>query len=158
MIRRPPRSTLSSSSAASDVYKRQGIVKDSSDLPLPGVKVTISSSNQSTITDAQGVFKISNPALGDQQVIIDGTVIPVEVTQNLKEYSKVSINVAIGNRQQNILERPIYISPMMKDGTETQILSGEAAIVESPHAPGVSIEIPATTAIFPGGSKSGSIN
>src|SRR5665648_955845 len=26
MIRRPPRSTLSSSSAASDVYKRQGIV------------------------------------------------------------------------------------------------------------------------------------
>ncbi|MFP5386042.1 MAG: RHS repeat-associated core domain-containing protein [Bacteriovoracia bacterium] len=135
-----------------------GIVKDPSDLPLPGVKVTILSSNQSTITDAQGVFKISNPALGDQQVIIDGTVIPVEVTQNLKEYSKVSINVAIGNRQQNILERPIYISPKMKDGTETQILSGEAALVESPHAPGVSIEIPANTAIFPGGVKTGSIN
>src|SRR5664280_3912281 len=29
MIRRPPRSTLSSSSAASDVYKRQGLVEGS---------------------------------------------------------------------------------------------------------------------------------
>src|SRR5665648_406377 len=28
MIRRPPRSTLSSSSAASDVYKRQGVLGD----------------------------------------------------------------------------------------------------------------------------------
>src|SRR5665648_1251139 len=28
MIRRPPRSTLSSSSAASDVYKRQGLIED----------------------------------------------------------------------------------------------------------------------------------
>lgn len=135
-----------------------GIVKDPSDQPLPGVKVTILSSNQSTTTDAQGVFRISNPALGDQQVIIDGTVIPTEITQNLKEYSKVSINVAIGNRQQNILERPIYISPKFKDGTETQILPGEAVVVESPHAPGVSIDIPSDIAIFPGGSKSGSIN
>src|SRR5665648_681215 len=36
MIRRPPRSTLSSSSAASDVYKRQRLttVKESSDVPV----------------------------------------------------------------------------------------------------------------------------
>ena len=32
MIRLPPRSTLSSSSAASDVYKRQGILSDKSKL------------------------------------------------------------------------------------------------------------------------------
>src|SRR5665648_1280510 len=38
MIRRPPRSTLSSSSAASDVYKRQALPLD-----LPGIAVTLSS-------------------------------------------------------------------------------------------------------------------
>src|SRR5664280_960661 len=36
MIRRPPRSTLSSSSAASDVYKRQGLCADAGTAPVCG--------------------------------------------------------------------------------------------------------------------------
>ena len=34
MIRRPPRSTLERSSAASDVYKRQVVIKAAEDAPL----------------------------------------------------------------------------------------------------------------------------
>src|SRR5665648_4350 len=36
MIRRPPRSTLSSSSAASDVYKRQGVKVDVANVQVQG--------------------------------------------------------------------------------------------------------------------------
>src|SRR5664280_1300719 len=41
MIRRPPRSTLSSSSAASDVYKRQGVHVGQDDLSAEGARTVI---------------------------------------------------------------------------------------------------------------------
>src|SRR5674536_64786 len=63
MIRRPPRSTLSSSSAASDVYKRQvlvvgaGLVGTSIGLSLAtrGVEVLLSDSSPTTLALAQEV-------------------------------------------------------------------------------------------------------
>src|SRR5665648_81456 len=53
MIRRPPRSTLSSSSAASDVYKRQDVV-------LPGVSYAES---KGTITNSERRIQMSNRAI-----------------------------------------------------------------------------------------------
>eukprot|EP00658_Telonema_sp_P-2_P050193 TRINITY_DN3823_c0_g1_i3.p1 TRINITY_DN3823_c0_g1~~TRINITY_DN3823_c0_g1_i3.p1 ORF type:complete len:321 (-),score=69.82 TRINITY_DN3823_c0_g1_i3:283-1245(-) len=52
MIRRPPRSTLSSSSAASDVYKRQVSTQSTG----TGVTVTMSSLTVSVLTDGVIVF------------------------------------------------------------------------------------------------------
>ncbi|MFP5491655.1 MAG: RHS repeat-associated core domain-containing protein [Bacteriovoracia bacterium] len=135
-----------------------GVVKDKDDNPLPGVTVTIQSSEQETVTDEAGRFYISDPALGDQTLIIDGTTIPVEVTQGTREFSQIAYNVSLGSRQQNILERPIYLSPKMLDGTETIITNGASVSVSSSHAPGVSLEVPAGAAVFPGGGNSGSIN
>lgn len=134
-----------------------GIVRDPTDQPLPGVKVTILSSGQEATTNASGVFAIANPALGDQTLKIDGATIPVEVTQGLREFSAVTLNVAIGNRQQNVIEKPVYISPKMLDGTET-VITNDAATVESSHAPGVSLTINAGEAYFPGGGREGTIN
>src|SRR5665648_563060 len=56
MIRRPPRSTLSSSSAASDVYKRQDETLDWQD--LPGLKVDESD----TMTGWLRTVSIEDPA------------------------------------------------------------------------------------------------
>lgn len=135
-----------------------GVVKDINDSPLPGVTITIVSTGQSVKTDASGAFSIPSPALGDQLVTVDGRTISQEITNGEKAFSVVSVNVSLGNKQKNILERPIYLSPKILDGSETEIVSGSAAIVSSPHAPGVEIDIPANAVTFPGGSKSGSIN
>eukprot|EP00658_Telonema_sp_P-2_P043094 TRINITY_DN31049_c0_g1_i1.p1 TRINITY_DN31049_c0_g1~~TRINITY_DN31049_c0_g1_i1.p1 ORF type:complete len:105 (+),score=10.47 TRINITY_DN31049_c0_g1_i1:94-408(+) len=55
MIRRPPRSTLSSSSAASDVYKRQ--VKDMASLRFtPGVTTTTSHGAAAQLAGIQSVL------------------------------------------------------------------------------------------------------
>eukprot|EP00828_Plagiopyla_frontata_P015445 TRINITY_DN20040_c0_g1_i1.p1 TRINITY_DN20040_c0_g1~~TRINITY_DN20040_c0_g1_i1.p1 ORF type:complete len:129 (+),score=25.00 TRINITY_DN20040_c0_g1_i1:2-388(+) len=54
MIRRPPRSTLSSSSAASDVYKRQVHGNSATPLPLPFI-INQSSDNTQPISKEQNV-------------------------------------------------------------------------------------------------------
>lgn len=135
-----------------------GIVKDNQDLPLPGVTITMVSSGQKTITDSQGVFKITNPILGDQVITVDGTTIPGAVTNGTKEFSKMTVNVNLGKLQQNVLERPLYLTPKYLDGTETPVEVNQVTVVESEHAPGVRLEIPANAAIFPGGSREGTIN
>lgn len=135
-----------------------GIVKDINDNPLPGVTIRIVSSGQSATTDASGVFAISNPILGDQAVIVDGTTIPEAITNGTKEFSRMTINVNLGKLQQNVLDRPLYMTPKYLDGSETQVENGQTTIVESPHAPGVRLEIPANAVIFPSGATEGSIN
>lgn len=135
-----------------------GQVKDTFDNPLPGVTVRIVSSGQTAITDAAGTFAIPNPALGDQVITIDGRSVPEEIRQGQKEYSVITMNVSLGNEQKNIIERTIYLAPKLLDGTEVSVVPGSGTVVSSPHAPGVELEIPASIATFPGGSKSGTIN
>src|SRR5690606_3980095 len=127
-----------------------GVIKDPSDMALPGVTVTIVSSGQTAVTNAAGVFSISNPSLGDQDIKIDGSTIPEEVTNQLKEYSSVFMKVSIGNRQQNVIDRTIYISPKSTAGTDVPVVASVATTVETPHAPGVTLQIPAEKATFPG--------
>ncbi len=135
-----------------------GTVKDIYDNPLPRVTITILSSGQSTQTDTNGNFAIANPALGDQVITIDGRTIPIEVTNNEREFSVTTMNVSLGNLQKNIIERPIYLAPKLLDGSETVVTAGAAVMVSSQHAPGVEINIPAGVTRFPNGSASGSIN
>eukprot|EP00658_Telonema_sp_P-2_P040662 TRINITY_DN29078_c0_g1_i3.p1 TRINITY_DN29078_c0_g1~~TRINITY_DN29078_c0_g1_i3.p1 ORF type:complete len:553 (+),score=157.15 TRINITY_DN29078_c0_g1_i3:79-1737(+) len=67
MIRRPPRSTLSSSSAASDVYKRQvsGRVQHASPSAggVAGVQITVDGQHKAT-TDSLGAFTLEHLTAG----------------------------------------------------------------------------------------------
>src|SRR5674536_131865 len=65
MIRRPPRSTLSSSSAASDVYKRQFVVSGSwlhfKGLEIRGVPMNTFSNNGVAVTaGGNDIFELLN--------------------------------------------------------------------------------------------------
>ncbi|MFA6237880.1 MAG: RHS repeat-associated core domain-containing protein [Bacteriovorax sp.] len=136
-----------------------GIVRDTNDLPLAGVTVTIAASGQKTITDQAGSFRIPKPATGDQILSIDGTTIPVEVRGSTKKFFKTNISVSIGTRQSNVIDRPIHLAALMFDGSETNIPDiNTSVVVESPQAPGVSLEIPTSTAVFPDDKKTGIIN
>ncbi|MBL7664540.1 MAG: carboxypeptidase regulatory-like domain-containing protein, partial [Bacteriovoracaceae bacterium] len=88
-----------------------GIVKDIYDMPLPGVTVTIQSSGQTSLTNEAGIFSIPSPITGDQEILIDGSTIPENVTGTTKKFSSQIVSVSIGTLQTNVLERAIYMSP-----------------------------------------------
>jgi RHS repeat-associated protein len=126
-----------------------GIVKNTDDTPIPGVTVTIVSSGQSSVTDGNGVFAISEPSTGDQKVVIDGTTVPEEYTNGEIAYSSQTIQVVLGNLQRNALDRPIYMALTYLDGEDIDPTLD--TVVTSVHAPGVSLEIPAESIQFPSG-------
>ncbi len=68
MIRRPPRSTLDRSSAASDVYKRQVHTLNASGLALPRVMIALMENNQ--LPDGRiAVPEALRPYMGGLEVI-----------------------------------------------------------------------------------------
>ena len=126
-----------------------GMVKDVNNTPIPGATITLVSTGQSTVTDSSGVFNIPDPATGDQRIIIDASTAPEEFTLGTRKYSSLAINYSIGLRERNVIERVIYVAPILLDGTETEIVADQSASVTSPHAPGVRLDIPANAANFP---------
>lgn len=130
-----------------------GIVKDVEGTPLPGVKVSIVSTGQFALTDESGVFSIPNSSAGDQKIEIDGTSVPETITQNQKKYSRTYLNVTMGHLERNVLDEPIFLTPIYLDGSETVVEAGQPALVTSERAPGVLIEIPAGAVSFPVGTE-----
>lgn len=135
-----------------------GVVKDTQGNPLPGATISITSFNETVVTDSSGVFNINSPATGDQTLTVDGSTIPQSVTGVNRKFSSTKIQINIGLGQQNVIERPIYLAPLILDGSETTIQAGQDATVTSPQAPGVQLEIASDTAVFPSGSFEGKIN
>ncbi len=135
-----------------------GTVKDTDGNPLPGATIKISTSTGLALTDGAGVFNIDSPVTGDQSLTIDGSTIPQSVTGPNRKFSQTTIQINIGLGQENILSRPIYLAPLLVDGSETEVVQNQATTVESLQAPGVNIEIPANAVIFPDGNRAGTIN
>src|SRR5450756_3192879 len=77
MIRRPPRSTQSRSSAASDVYKRQSVVRDGDEFVVSGTL---------DMTEA-AMGAESMPGLGDSFDIKIAMTFPGKVTEHNGELS-----------------------------------------------------------------------
>ena len=135
-----------------------GTVKDTAGHALAGVTVRIEGTSLVALTDGSGVFTFAEPVLGDQILVVDGSTVPPVPNGVLKKFSVVKIALSIGLNQSNVIERPIYLAPTILDGTETVITAGSAAVVSSPHAPGVELNIPAGVTQFPGTGSSGSIS
>jgi len=134
-----------------------GVVKSNDDVPLPGTIVSFENSNIQATTNASGTFSFSNPPLGDQVLVVDATNATIP---NLpQDFSVVRVSINIGLNQSNVLPRPIFLAPLLMDGSQTDVVETNSVTVTNPTlAAGVEIEIPAGIAIFPDGSKSGSIN
>jgi len=144
--------------------KLSGILLDPSNNPIPGVTLTIVKDERDpdqvlrAITDQGGAFVFTDAPLGRQTVIIDATGIDEDVTGTDKKFSVKTINVNIRFAVRNVLKSPIYLAPIILDGTETKIVNSGAATVSSPNAPGLILEIPEGSVRFPDGTDSGSIS
>lgn len=135
-----------------------GIVKDSFNNPLPGATVWLSGSNRTVISDATGIFTINNPPTGDQTLVIDGSTISQAVTGPDRKFYATRVSVSIGIGQNNVVERPIYLTPLLFDNSQTVVNPTVQTVVTSVHAPGVILTVPPQTAVFPSGDSVGSIS
>lgn len=134
-----------------------GLVLDTNGNPLPGAIVGIEGASGTTTTNSSGAFQFNAGRTGDQNLFVDGSAIPQMGDGVTRKFSKTLIAINIGIGQNNTLPRPIYLQPIVFDGTETNISQNLSAVVESPNAPGSSIEIPANAVVFPNGQSAGVI-
>lgn len=135
-----------------------GTVKDTSGSPLPNATVTLAGSGLATVTDSSGVFTFAEPVTGDQVIIIDGSTVPQPLPPApARKFFKTKVSVSIGLGQSSVIERPIYLHPIVMDGSATEVSANSSTIVIGPYAPGVEIRVPAGAAVFPDGKKSGLI-
>jgi RHS repeat-associated protein len=137
-----------------------GTIKDTDGNPLPGVKVTLKDTDASPVlTNASGIFSFANPPTGDRQLIIDAQNVPVAAVGPNKKFSVLEIPVSIGSRQSNVIDAPIYLAPLMFNGTETVVENGVSTTVESAQVAGAAIEIPGSVQVnFPEGNTLKAIN
>lgn len=142
----------------SGTTRLSGIIRDINDVAIPNVTVSLSGTSFQTVTNGQGAFSFELNISGDQTVNFDGSTVPVSFTGPNRYFSKSSMAINLGYAQQNILQRPIYLTPILLDGTQTVIVPNQAANVSSSHAPGVQLSIPASSTVFPSGASQGSIN
>ena len=71
MIRRPPRSTLDRSSAASDVYKRQEEAEDSDDIPIPLATAAIRTKPAPAVATPAVATPVSYTHLRAHETVLD---------------------------------------------------------------------------------------
>lgn len=135
-----------------------GLVNSLDGKPLVGVKVTINSSGQSTLTNEFGAFRIEKPATGDQIVSFDATGISEVDGTTMKVFHKTNVAYTLGNNQLNVISKPVILVPLVIDGNETVVLQNQTATVTSPNVQGFSLDIAANNATFPSGDKVGEIS
>ncbi len=125
-----------------------GTVLDNQDNPLPGVTISVDGTTRTGVTDAQGIFKISNVPVGPVHLIVDGST-----TTATGEYPSLSYNLVTISGVDNPLSAPIY---MVKLNTESMVYAGlQDAELILPKVPGFKLEVPAGSVTFPDGSKEG---
>ncbi|WP_413942693.1 RHS repeat-associated core domain-containing protein [Bdellovibrio sp. HCB-162] len=136
-----------------------GVVKDIYGNPLVNAKVSFVSNNSKiSYTDDAGRFVFLSPPTGDQTVRVDGSTVLQSSNGPKRIFSTTMLALNIGLGQNNSLKVPIYLTPLILDGTETTVVASSETVISSSHAPGVSLKIPAGSAKFPGGVSTGTIN
>tara|TARA_B110001454_G_scaffold173944_1_gene165312 strand:- start:2463 stop:10619 length:8157 start_codon:yes stop_codon:yes gene_type:complete len=142
----------------SGITRLSGIIRDINDVAIPNVTVSLSGTTFQTLSNGQGAFSFELNISGDQTLNFDGSTVPTSFTGPNRYFSKSSMSVNLGYAQQNILNRPVYLTPTLLDGTQTQVVANQPANVSSSHAPGVTLAVPSNASVFPSGSSQGSIN
>jgi hypothetical protein len=129
-----------------------GVVADNSDLPLAGVFLRVDGTTISTQTDAQGQFTLPAVPVGYVKLIVDGSTTSRPGVWPTLEYAMFTISGT-----ENRLEMPIYLLPIdVQRGiavTETQ-----GGTLTLPELPGFSLSIAPGSALFPNGSRAGTVS
>lgn len=143
-----------------------GKVKTINDEPLVNASISIVGTTLSVKTDATGAFVFRRDMIssgktitGDQMLVIDGSTVNLPLAQQGKfKYGLMKVAITLGLTQTNVLLRPIFLAPLIVDGSETIISITSGGKVTSQYAAGVELNIPANSATFPDNSKQSAIS
>jgi len=126
------------------ITKLSGTVKDTDGRPLAHAKVSLQGLDQSTFTDGSGVFLFTNSASGNQTLLVDGSTVQ-DPCQDCapRTFTTAAVKISIGLKQDNVMQRPVFMTPYYQDGTEVTVNPSEETSVTNPRAPGAELVIPA---------------
>lgn len=129
-----------------------GVVLDNSDIPVPGVTLSIEGTALSAQSDAQGQFTIANLAPGPLTLLADGATATRPGTWPALAFELVAVA-----GQDNRLVRPIYLLPL-DTANEFCVDAAAGGTLTLPEVPGFALTVEPGAATFPGGGTAGCIS
>ncbi len=129
-----------------------GVILDNTNLPVPGVTIRIDETTRSTTSDAQGAFTFASAPVGYVKLIVDGSTAQRPGTWPMLEFVMYT-----NSGQDNTLGMPIYLLPI--DVTRgVQVSETTGGMLTFPELPGFSLTIAPGSALFPNGSRAGTVS
>ncbi len=132
-----------------------GVVLNNSDVPIPGVKMSVEGFSASAFTNDQGIFELTFPPgevpSGFNHLIADGST----VVGGFFPMLIFEIDVVPG--AMNTLPAPIYLLPL--DVDNTKFVGGDEDVTFNvPGVPGFTVTVLANSVTFPNGAKTGMVS
>ncbi len=129
-----------------------GVVVDNTNTPIAGVTIRIDGSTLVARTDAQGLFALKTAPVGYVKLIVDGSTALRAGTWPTLEYALYTLS-----GQDNTVGMPIYLLPIdVARGVRVDERTG--GTLTFPELPGFSLTIAPGSALFPGGSRAGTVS
>lgn len=134
-----------------------GIVLDHSGTPLAGVRLSITRTPLSTVSDANGRFQFDDQVPpGKIDLDVDGRALQVVQNGKTVEYPRLHFETAVIQGQKNQLPHPIYLPPVAR--AQARIVGGnEDVSLTIPGLEGFEMVIKANSVTFPDGSRIGPV-
>lgn len=129
-----------------------GIVLDNTDVPVPGVTLSLAGTALSAVSDEQGHFRIAQAPIGPVLLHVDGGTANRPGTWPELEFEMVTV-AGIDNS----IGRPIYLLPLTETNT-ISVSETQGGTLVMADVPGFALTIEPGSATFPGGSKSGTVS
>jgi RHS repeat-associated protein len=126
------------------ITRLSGIVKDTDNRPLANAKISLQGLSTYVFTDQNGVFLFEGSATGNQTLLVDGSNV-VDPCQNCaaRKFTTVALKLSIGLKQDNVLQRPVFMTPLYQDGSEVTVSATQETTVTNSRAPDAELMIPA---------------
>ena len=129
-----------------------GRVIDNTNLPVPGVTLSIEGTGLSSRADADGLFRIVGVPAGSRHLHVDASTVSRTGT-----WPNLSFLMNIVPGRDNSLPSPIYLLPLDTDNA-VFVSEHQGGVLVLPEYPGYSLEIEAGSVTFPDGSREGLIS
>jgi hypothetical protein len=130
----------------------KGVVLDNTNLPIEGVTLRVLDTPLTARTDDQGQFRIEGAPVGTVKLVVDGST-----AERPGAWPDLEFVLTTVPGRDNTVGMPILLLPLdLQAGVFVDETRGGA--ITLPEIPGFSLEIPAGSVVFPGGSRSGLVS
>ncbi len=137
-----------------DATTISGVVLDNSNNPVAGVTLHVEDTGLTTLSDAQGQFKLQSVPVGRILLIADGSTVP---PRNGMPWPKLEYEMVTIAGRDNTVGMPIYLLPI---DTPRGILVDEThgGTLTLDELPGFSLTVVPGSATFPDGGRRGTVS